>query len=151
MSQAPPRRLLVVANRTESTPKLLVEIERRTQSSCDVTLVIPPERHPDHPDWSPETALELIQRAANGRSVQIVDPGADAAGTIAGLVGDGSCDEILLCTQREHHPHWHRHSLPKRIQELSIPVTVIPPDASGWSYSHGFPDEWVRVQPGPLT
>jgi len=30
-------------------------------------------------------------------------------------------------------------------------VTVIPPDPSGWSYSHGFPDDCVRIEAGPLT
>ena len=62
-----------------------------------------------------------------------------------------ACDEILLCTPREHHEHWHRHSLPKRIRALDIPVSVIPPDSSGWSYEHGFPDDWVRIEVGPLT
>ncbi len=63
----------------------------------------------------------------------------------------GACDEILLCTPPEHHAHWHRHSLPKRIQALGIPVSVIPPDPTGWSASHGFPSEWVRIEVGPLT
>jgi hypothetical protein len=151
MSEAPPRRLLVVANRTESTPNLLKEIHRRAQESCELTLMVPPDRHPDAPDWSHEDALELVQRAARGRRVELVEPGPDAAATIGDIAHRGECDEILLCTPREHHPHWHRHSLPKRIQELGIPVTVIPPDATGWSYSHGFPDEWVRIEVGPLT
>ena len=63
----------------------------------------------------------------------------------------GTCDEILLSTPPEHHPHWHRHGLPEQIQALGIPVTVIPPDPTGWSYAHGFPDDWVRTEVGPLT
>jgi hypothetical protein len=151
MPEAPPRRLLVVANLTESTPQLLKEVERRAQESCDLALVVPPERHPDAPDWRPQQAVELLERAAHGRSVELVEPGPDAAATIAELVDAGACDEILLCTPREHHPHWHRHGLPQRIGALNIPVTVIPPDATGWSYSHGFPDEWVHMEVGPLT
>lgn len=151
MSQASTRRLLVVANRTESTPRLLEEVERRARAGCDFELIVPPERHPDAPDWTPEDALELVQRAANGRSVKLVDCGADAAATIGDLVQRGACDEILLSTPREHHPHWHRHGLPKQIQALGIPVTVIPPDPTGWSYAHGFPDDWVRTEVGPLT
>jgi hypothetical protein len=151
MSDAPTRRLLVVANRTESTPRLLDEIERRARNGCDITLIVPPERHPDAPDWSHEVALDLVQRSAHGRSVELIECGADAAAAVGDLVEQGECDEILLSTPPEHHPHWHRHSLPKRIQDLGIPVTVIPPDPSGWSYSHGFPDDWVRVEAGPLT
>ena len=59
--------------------------------------------------------------------------------------------QILLSTPREHHPHWHRHSLPEQIEELGIPTTVIPPDATGWSADHGFPEGWVRIEAGPLT
>jgi hypothetical protein len=151
MSEVPTRRLLVVANRTESTPRLLGEVERQARAGAEFTLMVPPERHPDAPDWTDEDALRLVQGAAKGRSVELVDCGPDAAATVRGLVEQGACDEILLCTPREHHALWHRHSLPKQIQELGIPVKVIPPDRSGWSYSHGFPDEWVRVEVGPLT
>jgi hypothetical protein len=98
-----------------------------------------------------DNALELIGRAAHGRTVVSVDCGPDAAATIVELVERGECDEILVCTPPEHHPHWHRHGLPKRIQGLGIPVSVLPPDPSGWSYAHGFPEEWVNVEIGPLT
>jgi hypothetical protein len=151
MSNTPTRRLLIVANRTESTPRLLEEVERRARGGCELTLMVPPERHPEAPDWTAEDALALVGRAAHGRPVAHVDCGADAAATIGELVEQGACDEILLCTPPEHHAHWHRHSLPTRIQELGIPVSVIPPDSTGWSYSHGFPDDWVRIEVGPLT
>lgn len=151
MSETHTRRLLIVANRTESTPRLLEEVERRARGGCDFMLMVPPERHPDAPDWTTDDALELIGRAAHGRPVARVDCGADAAATIGELVEQGACDEILLSTPAEHHPHWHRHDLPKRIQALGLPVSVIPPDATGWSYAHGFPDAWVRTEVGPLT
>jgi hypothetical protein len=151
MSEAPTRRVLVVANLTESTPRLLEEVERRARGGCDFTLTVPPERHPDAPDWTPEEALELVRRAAKHRPVELVDCGADAAATIGTLVEQGTCDEILLSTPPEHHPHWHRHGLPKQIQALGIPVTAIPPDPTGWSHSHGFPDDWVHPVVGPLT
>ena len=151
MSDAQPRRLLVVANRTESAPHLLEEVKKRAREDSTFLLMVPPERHPDAPDWTTEQARDLVARAAGGRPVELVDTGPDAAATVGKLVADRACDEILLCTPAEHHPHWHRHSLPQQIQELGIPVTVIPPDATGWSAAHGFPDEWVRIQAGPLT
>jgi hypothetical protein len=151
MSEAPPRRLLVVANRTESAPRLLEEVDSRAQAGCEITLVVPPERHPDAPDWTPEEALELVQRAAHHRRVELLDAGPDAVATIKQLVHNGQVDEIVLCTPPEHHPHWHRHGLTKQIQDLGIPVTAIPPDRAGWSYAHGFPDDWVRIEVGPLT
>ena len=151
MSHAQARRLLVVANRTESAPRLLEEIEREARAGCDFTLIVPPERDPEAADWTPEDALRLVQGAAKGRTVELVSCGADAAATVGDLVQDGACDAILLSTPPEHHPHWHRHGLPERIQALRIPVTVIPPDPTGWSYAHGFPDDWVRTEVGPLT
>jgi hypothetical protein len=151
MSDASGRRLLVVANRTESAPLLLEEVERQASAGCTFTLMVPPERHPDAPDWTPDDALRLVQRAAKGRPVELVDCGGDAAATIGELVQQGACDAILLSTPPEHHSHWHRHSLPKQIEELGIPVKVIPPDATGWSYAHGFPDGWVHAEVGPLT
>jgi hypothetical protein len=150
-SHAQTRRLLVVANRTESAPRLLDEVTRRATGACEFTLMVPPERHPDAPDWTPQEALELVQRAARGRPVALVDCGGDAAESIGELAESGACDEILLCTPPEHHPHWHRHGLPSRIQALGVPVTVMPPDPTGWSYAHGFPDDWVHVEVGPLT
>ena len=151
MSETAAHRVLIVANRTESTPRLLEEVERRARSGCDFTLMVPPEHHPDAPDWTAEDALELVRRSAHSRPVAYVDYDADAAATIGELAEQGACDEILLCTPAEHHKHWHRHSLPQRIQALDIPVSVIPPDSSGWSYEHGFPDDWVRIEVGPLT
>ena len=151
MSDTATRRLLVVANRTESAAQLLEVIEQRARDGCEFSLMVPPERDPDAPDWTPEVALELVQRAARGRPVALVDCGGDAAATIGELVEQGECDEILLCTPPEHHPHWHRHNLPHRIQALGVPVNVIPPDPTGWSFSHGFPDDWVRIEAGPLT
>jgi len=144
------RRVLVVANRTESAPRLLEAVEDRARAGCQIALIVPPERHPDAPDWTPEEALRLVQRSAAGRTVTLVDCGEDAAATIGALVERGECDEIVLSTAREHHEHWHRHTLPKRIQALGIPVTAIPPDASGWSYSHGFPSDWIRPEVGRL-
>ena len=151
MTEPSSPRLLVVANRTESAPRLLEEVKHRAHAGCQIALMVPPERHPEAPDWTPEDALRLAQRAAGDRPVTLVDCGEDAAATIGALVERGECDEILLCTPPEHHEHWHRHTLPKRIQALGIPVTVIPPDPSGWSYSHGFPSEWTQAHAGPLT
>jgi len=129
----------VVANRTESAPQLLEEVGRRARAGCEIKLMVPPERRPDAPDWTPEEARDLVERAAGGHPVELVDYGADAAATISALVQDGACDEIVLSTPPEHHAHWHRHRLPSQIEALGIPVKVIPPEVSGWSYEHGFP------------
>ena len=74
MTETQSLRLLVVANRTESAPELLKAVEERAGAGCEITLLIPPERDPDVPDWTPETALGLVRRAAGDRPVTLVDP-----------------------------------------------------------------------------
>src|SRR4029453_2545363 len=82
MTESAPRRLLVVANRTESAPRLLDEVRDRAHAGCQIALMVPPERHPEAPDWTPEEALRLTTRAAGNRPVTLVDCGGDAAATI---------------------------------------------------------------------
>jgi len=96
-------------------------------------------------------SIEAYRGNLAAATVSVADTTDRAAATIGELVEQGTCDEILLSTPPEHHPHWHRHGLPDQIQKLDIPVTVIPPDPTGWSYAHGFPDDWVRTEVGPLT
>ena len=109
-------------------PQLLDEVKHRARDGCQIALMIPPERHPDASDWTPAEACRLVRRAADDQPVTLVDCGDDAAATIGALAERGGCDEILLSTPPEHHEHWHRHTLPKRLQALGIPVTVIPPE-----------------------
>ena len=49
--------------------------------------MVPPERHPEAPDWTTDQALELVRRAARGRPVELVDCGEDAAATVGEIVG----------------------------------------------------------------
>ena len=53
MTETQSRRLLVVANRTESAPQLLKAVEDRAGAGYEITLMIPPERDPDAPDGRP--------------------------------------------------------------------------------------------------
>ena len=65
------RRILVVANRTAATHRLLDELRRR--GPAEFALLVPPTRKPD---WTPETARDLIARQTRAR-VTLVD---DTAG-----------------------------------------------------------------------
>ena len=121
MPEAPPRRLLIVANLTESAPQLLDEVTRRARDGWQIALMIPPERDPDAPDWTPEEASRLVRRAADDQPVTMVDCGEDAAATIGAMAERGEFDEILLSTPPEHHEHWHRHTLPRAPPSLRHP------------------------------
>jgi hypothetical protein len=138
--------VLIVANRTASTPALLAEVHRRAED-CRFGLMVPPEAETD---WTIDDALRLTGRAA-GENVTPVEPGANAAATIQDLVERGTYQEIILSTVPEHHHVWHRHGLTDRVQHLGIPVTVIPPELNQWGPVEGFPDGWTPKEVNPAA
>ena len=129
MTQAQPvtTNVLVVANRTASTPALLDEVSRRAASNARFTVLVPPEKGAGAVDWSADTAAEMVERAA-GSEVARLDPGADALDTIHREMSEGNFDELIVSTAPEHLARWVHHDLPHRLRHLGIPVHVIPPE-----------------------
>jgi hypothetical protein len=146
MSETRPTAVLIVANRTASTPALLAEVHRRAGSSR-FGLMIPPDADDD---WSRDDALRVVGRAA-GAEVAAVETGPDAAVTVHDLVERGDYEEVILSTVPAHHARWHHHKLPDRIQRLGVPVTVIPPELDNWGPVEGFPPEWAPHAVSPAA
>jgi hypothetical protein len=143
-------RVLVVANRTASTPALLAEVGARARAGASVTVLIPPEKT-DHPDWTDEEAARLVGRAAD-QEVECLDAGPDALDTIHDAVGRDQFDEIIVCTVPEHLARWVHHDLPHRLEHLGLPVCVIPPDRDvPDDLREGLPSGWKYPVVGPLT
>jgi hypothetical protein len=92
-------KLLVIANRTAATHRLLDEIRRH--APCDVALLIPPTRRPD---WTPETARDIVSRAAR-RPATLVDS------------LDGDYDAAIVSTRSKR--------LTRRARHLGVPATVV--------------------------
>lgn len=126
MEAATPRRTLIVANRTAATPLLVEEIRRRaSERPTTFALLIPADPKTEGSDWTLELALPLLERAAGGRVEGIVGEEDPFEAVRAALEGGSTYDEVVISTLPHRVSHWLRRDLPRRVEQLGLPVTVI--------------------------
>src|SRR4051794_21461178 len=98
-------RVLIVANRTAATHRLLDEVaRRRTNGPWEFALLIPEVTDRKRAEWTLDNALPLPRRAAGGPVEGIVG-GADPFESVADAVRDGHFDEIIVSTLPRRHPN----------------------------------------------
>ncbi len=104
MERSQIKQILVVANRTAATSRLLKAIDARAAAGpCRFTLLIPDATDPKEAGWTLETALPVLRRAAKAPVAGVVG-GPDPFDSVQDAVREGSFDEIIVST------------LPKRTQ-----------------------------------
>jgi hypothetical protein len=127
MQPSSPTRILVVANRTASTPRLLMEVNRRARAEpCAFTLLIPDVPNRKAADWTLEVALRLLERAVRAKVEGRVG-GPDPFDAVAHAIGEEAFDEIIISTLSKRHSTWLRRDLIRRVERLGLPVTAVVP------------------------
>lgn len=127
METQPKKRVLVVANRTAATPRLLEEVTRRRKSGpCEFALLIPDVTDRKKADWTLDNAVPMLRRAAGGPVEGLVG-GADPFTSVQNAVRDGNFDEIIVSTLSTKTSKWLRRDLVRKVEGLGLPVTVVQP------------------------
>jgi len=122
---ARPTRILVVANRTASTPVLLDEIGRRARAApCRFGLLIPDAPTRKAPDWTLQDAIPLLEREVQSRVLGVAG-GPDTFEAVARAVQEEGFDEIIVSTLPAKRSRWRRRDLVREIAELGLPVTAV--------------------------
>lgn len=120
--------VLIVAYRTAATPKLLEAVRERTRRGpCAFTLLVP------KPYWDPDTeesaaVLELaipLLESASGTHVGGIIGDSDPVVAVRSALEHGRFDEVIVSTLPAHVSRWLHRDLPRRIEQLGLPVSVI--------------------------
>jgi hypothetical protein len=120
-------RVLVVADRTTATPRLLEDVRQRaTAGPCEFAVIVPGEHSTSATNWTPENALSLVRRAAQGRA-ELAPHGPGGFRSVERAVRDGTYDQIVVSVRPTRFSRLLKRDLLRRTERLGLPVTAILP------------------------
>jgi len=130
MEAASAARVLIVANRTAATARLLDKLrERAREGPCTFTLLTPRAARDVDPEGArAKMTLELAVpaiREATGSPVVGVVGDADPCNAVRDFLNLERPDEVFISTLPERLSPWLRGDLPSRVRALGVPVTVV--------------------------
>ena len=122
-----PTRVLVVANRTAATPRLLDEVRARAAAGpCEFTLLIPDAAERSMGDWTLDHALPLLEAAA-GAPVRGLVGGPYPFEAIYDAVRAEGFEEVIVSTMLRRFSRWVEADVPARVASLGVRVTMVEP------------------------
>jgi hypothetical protein len=100
------RRVLIIANRTATTPMLLDEVRRRAaRGHCAFALVIPFVGRREDGEWSLAGAMALLEEVA-GSPVEVVGSGREALKEVECRFRRGDFDDVIVSTWPRRTSLW---------------------------------------------
>jgi hypothetical protein len=133
-------RVLVIANRTAATPDLVAAVRRyANQRPMSFTLLIPDTPRAEHPDWTLELALSLLERAARSRVTGLTGTHRDPFTAARNVLATNAYDRMIVSTLPNHALKWLRRDLPRQLESLGVPIEVIGPERQTLSDITGAP------------
>ncbi len=101
------------------------------EGPCTFALLIPNEPRKGAADWTLETAIPLLSRAAGGPVEGIVGEADPFEAVKSALRQQPGFDEVIISTLPKRVSEWIRRDLPHRVVTLGVPVTTISPHEEG--------------------
>ena len=124
MELGAPAHVLVVANRTAATEKLLDAVRDRVERDGAVYFHLLVPKSADA-QAVVDRAVPLIEAAAHRPVTGSVACRADPMDAIEEAVHDGDFDEIILSTLPPHTSRWLHMDLPGRVAHVGLPLTLV--------------------------
>lgn len=130
-------RVLIVANRTAATERLLEAVRRRAEAGdAEFHLLVPATPRGLHRVVDPEVAGREEANAQLERALGLLEEtvGAPVSGhvgdadptcAIADTLHEHTFDEIIISTLPRHLSRWMHVDLPSKVRALGLPVTHV--------------------------